>query len=354
MIRPLLILLLAVLTAALPLSPVHAQEDDDVDDLGDLDDLDDLDGDDEAEPEEDEGIDDEEVYNDYKSELRGESAAEELDAWRRYLDVYPKSVYRMEIEKRMKALEEAAFREMEEDELDSAETSGVDAKEQEMFLREPGLIHMSANPRRHLKLHALWGFSDYLNYELSFEWAFLRKFSAFAALRHQGRGLGTQIQLGAKYALVKDVRTGVILTGAFSLGVGYNDFDRLNIGIEPWVGFAWIASEKFQVQTSIAPYVRLDRPRLILVWDVQAVVSPTPALGIYVESKQKHSFTSGDGIGTKYLGFHVAGVGVKVFPQPNFELTVGVNVPYAWNIWKDYRYFGIHAGLAFYFDKKKS
>ncbi len=346
----------AVLLTALPASLAHAQDDDDddVDDLGELDDLDDLDEADAEEQDDDGGVDDEGIYTDYKDELRGDSAAEELDAWRRYLDVYPRSVYRMEIEKRIDALKEAAFREIEEDDLDSDQTSPVDAKEQEMFLREPALIQMSANPRRHAKLHALWGFSDYLNYELSFEWAFMRKFSAFAELRHQGRGLGTQLQIGAKYALVKDVRTGVILTGAISLAVGYNDFDRLNLGVEPWVGFAWIASEKFQVQTSIAPYVRLDRPRLILSWDVQAVVSPIPVLGIYVESKQRHSFTSGDGIGTKYLGFHTAGVGVKIFPQPNFELTIGANVPYAWNIWKDYRYFGIHAGLAFYFDKKKT
>ena len=358
MIRPRLLLLCLGLASSLAVSPALAQDDlDDLDDLEDLDDEetgDDADGEGEAD-DPDEGIDDEATYADYKDELRGESAAEELDAWRRYLEVYPKSQFRLEIEKRMKALEEAAFREMEQDELDDEQPdSGVDAKEQEMFLREPSLIHMSANPRSHFKLHALWGFSDYLNYELAFEWAFKRKFSAFGGIRHVSRGLGAQVHVGAKYALVKDVRTGVIVTGAFSLAVGYNDFDRLNVGIEPWVGFAWIASEKFQIQTSIVPYVRLDRPRLLLGWDVQAVISPIPALGIYVESKQKHSFTSGDGIGTKYLGFHTAGVGAKIFPQPNFELTVGVNVPYAWNIWKDYRYFGVHAGVAIYFAKKKS
>lgn len=344
------LLLLLLLALGLPTASAWAQ--DDLDDLEDLDDLDDLDDAEDAEI--DEEIDDAEIYNEYKSELRGESAAEELDAWSRYIEVYSKSLYRMEIEKRMKGLEEAAFRELSEDEdIDAAADSGVDAKDREMFMVEPSLIHMGVNTRRHMKIQVLWGFNDLLNYELAFEWAFVRKFSAFGAIRHQGRGLGAQLQVGAKYALVKDVSTGVILTGAFSIAAGYNAFDRLSFAIEPYVGFGWIASDKFQIQTSIVPYVRLDRPRFTLLWDLMVVVSPTPVLSIYVESKQKHSFVNTENSGTKYFGFQQAGVGVKIFPQKTFELSVGVNVPYAWDRWKDYRYFGVHAGLAIYFDTKK-
>jgi len=346
------LLLLLLLALGLPVAPAWAQ--DDLDDLDDLEDLEDEDAEDTPEEEVDEEVDSPEIYDEYKSDLRGESAAEELDAWSRYLEVYSKSQYRMEIEKRMKGLEEAAFRELSEGEdLDADPDSAVDAKDQEMFMVEPALIHMGVNTRRHVKLQALWGFNDLLNYELAFEWAFVRKFSAFGAIRHQGRGLGAQLQVGAKYALVKDVSTGVIVTGAFSVAAGYNAFDRLSFAIEPYVGFGWIASDKFQIQTSIVPYVRLDRPRLTLLWDLMVVVSPTPVLSIYVESKQKHSFVNTENSGTKYFGFQQAGVGVKIFPQKTFELSVGVNVPYAWDRWKDYKYFGVHAGLTVYFDKKK-
>ena len=149
------------------------------------------------------------------------------------------------------------------------------------------------------------------------------------------------------------MRTGIIATGALALNLGFNDFEGLSIGVEPWIGFGWIASEKFQVQTSIIPSIRLDRPRFTLYWDAMIVVSPTPVLSIYVESKQKHSFAKTETSGTKYLGFQHAGVGVKIYPQKTFELTVGVNVPYAWERWKDYRYFGVHAGISVFFDRKK-
>lgn len=348
---PFRLLLLLALALLLPASSAWAQDDG----LGDLDDLDDLDEELEDGEEEaiDEEVDSEEIYNDYKNEMRGESPAEELDAWRRYLEVYPKSAYRMEIEKRSKGLEEAAYREMAEDELDEDTDDGVDAKDQEMNLFEPALIHMGANTRKRFKLQALWGFNNMLNYELSFEWAFMRKFSVFGAVRHQGVGFGGQIQVGAKYALVKDVRTGLIASGAFSIAVGYNDFDRLSFGIEPYIGLGWIASEKFQIQTSIVPYLRLDRLRFTLLWDIQFVISPTPILSIYIESKQKHSFVNTETSGTKYFGFQHAGAGVKIFPMPTLELTVGVNVPYAWDRWKDYRFFGVNAGLTLYFGQKK-
>ena len=56
--------------------------------------------------EEDPDIDDPATYEGYLEELRGESPSEELDAWDRYLEVYPGSLYRLEIERRMDALEE--------------------------------------------------------------------------------------------------------------------------------------------------------------------------------------------------------------------------------------------------------
>ena len=345
--RPSLLLLL-LLSLGLSVTPAYAQDDlDDLDDLGDLDDEDE-----DLDEEEDEGVDDEEIYNEYKSELRGEGAAEELDAWKRYLEVYPRSQFRMEIEKRMEGLEEAAFRELAEDIDESTSDDEVDARDQEMFLAEPALINAGVNTRRRFKLQALWGFNDLLNYELGFEWAFFRKFSAYGTIRHQGRGFGGQLVAGAKYALVKDVRTGIIVSGALGVAVGYNGFDRLNFAIEPVIGFAWIANEKFQLQTTITPYVRLDRPRFSLYWDAMIVVSPTKVLSIYVESRQKHTPIATENSGTKYFGFHQAGVGVKIYPQRTFELTVGVNIPYAWDRWKDYQYFGVHAGLTIFFDKK--
>ena len=329
-------------------APAMAEDDFDDEDLDD-EDLDDEDLDDEDL--DDEEVDNEAIYGAYQAELEGESAAEELDSWNRYLEAYPKSMFRLEIEQKIQGLEEAAFQELAvEDDLDGP-SEGADAKYQEMEFAEPAFLALSPNTRRKVDVGVLWGFQDFLNYELMFEWAFFRNFSAFGAIRHDGHGFGAGLQAGAKYALVKDVRTGVVLSGAFSVDVGYSGFDGLNIAIQPWIGFGWLASDIVQVQTSLAFDLRLDRFHTWLVWDAMVVINPRPKFGIFVANHQKHSILKTEGVPVQYLGFHQAGVGVKLRPIQPIEITVGANIPYAWRLWKDYRYVGVHADLTFYFKK---
>jgi len=304
----------------------------------------------EDEEEEDDGVDSESIYKSYKAELRGESPAEEIDAWYNYLEAYPSSLYRLEIERRIEALEEAAFEELLQDRAEEETDQGpVDAKRAEMEVAEPPMIGMNANTRRRFEFGLLWGYSDYINYELALEWAVARQFSVFGGVNHQGRSFGGTLQAGVKYAAIKDVRTGVVLSGAFSVKLGYSSMDRLHFILEPWIGFAWLANDTFQLQTSLAFDARLDRLNTWVYWDIMAVISPTPVFSIYVESKQKHSLNKPDGLDLQYLAFYQAGVGAKVRPTPLIEITVGANVPYFWRMWKDYDYFGIHADVVFYF-----
>jgi len=336
------LLIPAFLCGLLLASPAWADEDDDLeDDLLD-EDLEDED----LDPE----MDDEETYEAYKEELRGESPSEELEAWERYLEVYPKSLYRIQIEARMSALEDAAFEELQGDPATEEGTgTEVDAKRREMNVYEPTLTGMNPNTRRRFEFGLLWGYNDYLNYELSVEWAFRRQFSLFGGIRHEGRSFGGALQAGVKYAMIKDVRTGVVLTGAFSIKVGYSSLDRLSFTIEPWIGFAWLASDIVQVQTSLAIDFRPDRLLHWVTWDAMVVVKPNPKVGIYIESKQKHSLHDVDGLETQYLAFFQAGIGAKFHPTDKIELSVGANIPYFWRLWKDYNYVGIHADAVFFF-----
>ena len=327
-----------------------AQEDEDTDLLDDLDDLEE-----EDEQETDSEADDPEIYADYKEELRGESPTEEFEAWERYLEVYPNSQFRMEIEQRMKSLEDAAFDELqEEDNLDEEPGTEVDAKRREMNIYEPMLISMNPNTRRRFEVGLLWGYNDYLNYDLSVEWAFKRNFSVFGGLRHEGRSFGGTLQAGVKYAFLKDVRTNIVLTGAFSVKAGYSSLDRLSFTIEPWIGFAWIASDKIQFQTSLAFDLRVDKLLHWVTWDAMVVFNPKPKVGIYIESKQRHSLHDVDGLDTQYLAFFQAGVGAKFRPNDKMEFGVGANIPYFWRIWKDYNYVGIHADAVFFFGAPKN
>ena len=319
------------------LAPAAFAQDDDDDDEFD-------------EEEQDESVDSESIYKSYKADLRGESPAEEIDAWYSYLEAYSSSLYRLDIERRIEALEEAAFEELLQDRAEEDIDAGmVDAKRAEMEVAEPPMIGMNPNTRRRFEFGLLWGYSDYINYELALEWALARKFSLFGGINHQGRSFGGTLQVGAKYALIKDVRTGIVLSGAFSVKLGYNSLDRLHFILEPWIGMAWIASDLFQLQTSLAFDARLDRLATWVYWDIMAVISPTKVFSIYVESKQKHSLQKPDSLDTQYLAFYQAGIGAKIRPTPLIEITVGANIPYFWRLWKDYDYVGIHADVAFYF-----
>ena len=315
----------------------------------------DLDLDDELEEPLEEGMDDESIYHQYRDELRGEDPIEEADAWKSYLEAYPRSLYRLEIEARVEALDEASFDGLElPSERDRASDKGAvptndDAKRAEMDLREPALLGMNANTRRKLDVGIVWGFQDHFNYEIAFEWAFRRNFSAFGAIRHSGKGFGTAVQAGAKYALLKDTRTGLLLSGAFSINIGYSALDQLNFVVQPWLGFGWAASDLIQIQSSIAMDLRVDKLHTAVLWDVMVVISPTERLGVYLQSKQKHSLLKPEGQALRYLGFHQVGVGVKIRPTQLIEVTLGANIPYGWKHWKDYRYIGAHAGLCFYF-----
>jgi hypothetical protein len=308
--------------------------------------------------EEDEAVDDgdsQATYDAFKAKVAGQDPLEEIDAWWGYLDQYPDSPYRLQIEGRIEALEEQSFDAAMAEELEQVEEKQVDAKEAEIDVFEPALLHMSPNTRRRVKVTALWGVNDLINYDANFEWAFLRQLSVHGGFRHRGTGgsgVGLGLYGGAKGAIVKDVRTGIVMSGALNIAFTFNSLDRGKFELEPWWGIAWVASSKFQLQTNLSMELRLGGGvRHQVLWDVMAVVSPGKIVSIYFESRQKHSLRPIAGLGTKYLAFFHAGAGAKIRPTDKLELTVGVNVPYFWSTWKDYRYAGIHAGANFYFGK---
>jgi hypothetical protein len=309
----------------------------------------------EVEEEVDPEVDTKEIYEDFKKSVKGESPSEEMDAWYGYLDTYSKSQFRLEIERRIEALEEAAFDELLDEQLEENDTSSrVDAKEAELDVWEPALTTMNANTRRRAEVGVVWGFNDFINYEANVEYAFFRRLSAFGGIRHRGvggPGIGGALYGGVKGALIKDVRTGIVMSGALAVQFGFNPLDRAKFELEPWFGFAWLPSDKFQLQTSLSMVLRVDQLHTAVLWDIMAVIKPTNVFGVFIESKQKHSLYKPADLSLKYLAFYQAAVGAKIFPVKPLELTVGVNTPYFWRGWQDYRYIGINVGATIYFGK---
>lgn len=334
-------LLPLLLVLCLPVSPAFAADDEE-----------ELDDEGLSDEEENEGVDDETIYREYREERRGESPDEEIEAWQRYLETYTKSLYALEIRKRIEALQEASYAEVRDDRRKDSQHA-EDAKEREIPLHEPALLAISPNTRRKIEIGFLWGYPTNLQYDVGVEWAFFRQFSAFLNIRHETKGFGAGIQIGAKYALIKDLRTNVVLTPFFDVEFGGSQREGGKFAIEPGLAFGWIPTKILQLQTSALFHLRLDSLHTWVVWDIALVILPKDVFGIYVESKQKHSLWKADDGVNHYLGFHQAGIGVKIMPSETVELTLGANVPYSQRTWVDYRYFGIHFDLVFYLGKPK-
>ena len=311
-------------------------------------DFDEEEGEEGEEEEFDDEVDDEEIYNEYREGLRGEGPTEEIDAWLNYLEVYSKSLYRLEIERRIEALEEASYQETLEERLAEEESTKVDAKDEELLFYSPTLLSLSPNTRRHVEVGVLWGFADRLNYELNVEWNFHRQFSVFGGLRHVGRDLGAGVVVGAKGAFLKDTRLGLLMSGMFNIEAGGSPKTGPFFVIQPTYGFGFRPNDFFQIQTTLGLRLRVDNLHHQVLWNIQAAISPNEFVAIYFESLQKHSFYSPETGDDQYFGFHQAGVGVKIRPIAPIELSVGANIPYALRLWRDYRYVGIHVNFTVY------
>ncbi len=329
-------LLLPLLLLSLPLTAIAQEEDEELS---------------EEEEDFDPEVDSREIYDEYRADMEGESPTEEIDGWYRYLEAYPKSMFKLEIERRIEALEDAAYNEMLDDQASAAERGKrIDAKRAEMDIAEPAMLAINPNPRRRAEVGVLWGYQSLLQYDINFEWAFLRKFSVWGGIRHDGgggQGLGLGVQAGAKYALVKDTSSGVILTPYLGLQFGYNRLDNVTFALQPGIAFAWTPIDLVQLITSLQMDLQLNRFRTQVWWDAMVVINPNKIIGIYIESKQKHRIIKPEFLNVQYLAMYQAGAGVKIRPNDILEFTVGVNIPYFWRIWKDYQYVGVHAQAVF-------
>ena len=343
-------LLLPLLLLCLPLTALAAEDDEEL-----------IEEEEEIDPE----VDDRAIYDEYVADLQGESPTEEIDAWYRYLEAYPKSLFKLEIERRIEALEDASYNEMLDEQAAAAERGKrIDAKSAEMDIAEPALLSINPNPRRRAEVGVLWGYQNLLQYDLNFEYAFLRKFSVWGGVRHDGGGgaVGLGVQVGAKYALIKDTSSGVILSGWLAFQMGYTRLDETNLALQPGIGFAWAPIDLVQFSTSLQidlgsslqSDADLNRFRTQVWWDAMVVINPNKILGIYAETNQKHRLHKPEFLSLQYMAMFQAGVGVKIRPNSIMEFTVGVNVPYFWRVLKDYQYVGVHAPAVFKLPKGPS
>lgn len=158
------------------------------------------------------GEDTAQIYRDAEAKYRELSMEEELLAWERYLQKYPKSLFRDRVEARIEDITQLLYEERVPGSDRGARPQ--DAAKAELNFFQP--VHMSSpDTRRHITLEAAWGYPNWTALQLDYEHAFFREFAIHAGI---DRDLtGTAIVAGAKYTPLKSARTGTLLSVGLDL-----------------------------------------------------------------------------------------------------------------------------------------
>ncbi|MEC7984741.1 MAG: hypothetical protein VX278_06235, partial [Myxococcota bacterium] len=162
-----------------------------------------------------EGVDTAEIYREALSEYKKSLPEEELILWKKYLDDYPNSQFMLQIEKRMDELEGILYNNLDEE----ARTEEAGKKELDFAL--PVLLE-SIDPRKKLRFAFEMGLPNYINLLVDYEHTLSRELSVHGGIRK--RYAGWSAEGGAKYALIKSVRTDSLVTALGDVRINTDPF----------------------------------------------------------------------------------------------------------------------------------
>lgn len=178
------------------------EEDDDLEDFRETgDDVDILGDEDEISS----SSDTEQVYRAALAKLSKLGPDEEMAGWEAYLAQYSDSVYRTRIEHRIEELEDLMYGQR----IGGTGDGTVDASQAELRFAHPLQLE-NIDPRTRISAAFEWGLPDYMNLVADYEHAIVRNFSAHGGIRR--RYLGWNVEAGVHWALVKSLRTKMLVT----------------------------------------------------------------------------------------------------------------------------------------------
>jgi len=292
-----------------------------------------------------EGEDDADIYRQFRAELERLGPAEEAIEWQRYLEQYPKSIFRAPIEKRLEELEAELYEERIEDRYQVATDDG----KAELKMTQPILLS-NIDPRQKLRVGFEMGLPSHFNLLLDYEHQLQRKLSVHGGIRNGYAGW--YFEPGVKYALIKDARMQMLTTGNLDLILG------TNLGVRPMVGW----SKRFslpqdvmletmaQVGSEIIFSPSVD-PRL--QGGIQLAVAPTHTIRFFFETMfymKDFTWEAGDA-----FAFNTITFGLKFFDRnPSnddlFEASLGASAPYYYKYWRQH-YGAVTGDVNLYFDR---
>ncbi len=286
-----------------------------------------------------EGVDNAKIYRATTNKVREMGFEEELITWERYLETYPKSLFKQHITDRMEQLETEAYGER----INERTGPRMDAGRRELDFAVP--LHLeSIDPRTRLRVGFEMGYPNHIAFGADYEHQFIRSLSGHAGL--QGRYQGLALVAGGRYAAIKSARTGMILTGVvdilandlLSAGQGTSTY----VSLRPVIGFGKQVdvAEGMDIQVQMGSEWEVpseDRgSRMIYTGGLNVFVRLNDRVGAIMEtSTNMKGGLEESPRGFAPFAFNVLSFGLRFQPGNNDQVRVsaGTNVPYFNNYW---------------------
>ncbi len=264
------------------------------------------------------------IYRQQLAQLEVLSADEEGMAWEEYLQTYPASVFRKQIEDRMAEISLSMY--------SAGQTQQVDERNKELNFSQPMLME-SLDPRTRLRTGFEWGFPNWINLVLDYEHQLQRQLSVHGGVQH--RFIGWSLEGGARYALIKSTRTNMIVTAIGDVHINVNPFAP---GLRPVLA----AGKRFELPNDVLLDIQAQAgmdmmlyasgfsPRTL--WGMNATVAPSDTISIFMESTSyaKDLFWD-EGNAFRFNQFSF---GLRVQGKGNTTAGAGASVPVRTNYWK--------------------
>ncbi|MEC8193803.1 MAG: hypothetical protein VX127_13775 [Myxococcota bacterium] len=284
------------------------------------------------------GTDNASIYRAQMNDVSGMAADEEGMAWEQYLQTYPNSVFRKQVEDRIDELSESMFA------ADRPKNS-VDEGQRELNFSQAMLME-AVDPRSRIRAGFEWGYINWINLIIDYEHQLQRNMSVHGGLQH--RYSGWSLEGGVRYALVKSTRTNLIVT---AIGDVHLNLDPIAPGLRPLLAvgkrFALTGDAYVDVQAQAGPdlmlYPGMFSPRVLA--GLNTTISPSDKVKIFIETTsvmKDLGWSEGESFRFNQIAF-----GMRFQGKGKSVIGTGASVPYSANYWR-YHYGSVMADMNHY------
>jgi hypothetical protein len=263
---------------------------------------------------------------------------EEGMAWEQYLQTYPSSVFRAQIEDRIGELSEAMF-------AADRQSGPVDAGKKELNFSSAMLME-SLDPRSKIRAGFEWGFPNWINLIVDYERQLQRNLSVHGGLQH--RLAGWNLEGGARYALIKSTRTNMIVT---AIGDVHLNLDPIAPGFRPMLG----VGKRFELKGDAYVDVQAQGGSDLMLFPgafsprwlagTNVTVSPSEKVKVFMETTTVMKDVGWEEGGT--FRFNQIAFGMRFQAGKKTIVGTGAVVPYSANYWR-YHYGSVMADVNHY------